>query len=283
MPSFPRFAPAAFSHPIRALTRLAAVALALALAACATTPHEVPPGQFVERSVVVDGTSHRYQVFVPSRQAGGKHPATVLFLHGSGERGTDNQRQVDVGLGPFVREHAATFPAIVVFPQSPEGTSWNGTQARVALAALDASLEEFRGDDDRVVLTGMSRGGYGVFELAILESRRFAALVPVCGGITQPPGLKEHLQVESVALAPDPFLAAAQKLQKLPVWAFHGGKDDVVTPDQSRHIVEALRGLGGNVRYTEFAELGHNAWDAAYATPDLWTWAFGQVRKGGLF
>jgi predicted peptidase len=273
-----RPAPVASLFPIRALIRLAVVTLALALGACATTPREAPPGRFVERSVVVDGATHRYQVFVPSRQAGGKHPAAVLFLHGSGERGTDNQRQVDVGLGPFVREHAASFPAIVVFPQSPDGTSWTGTQARVALAALDASLDEFNGDEDRIVLTGMSRGGYGVFELAIMEPRRFAALVPVCGGITQPPALKEHLQVESVALAPDPFLAAAQKLQKLPVWAFHGGKDDVVTPDQSRHMVEARRGVGGNVRYTEFAELGHNAWDAAYATPGLWTWAFAQTR-----
>ena len=277
MPSFPRSA--AFSL----LPRLAVVAVALALAACATTPRELPPGRFVERSVVVDGGSHRYQVFVPSRQAGGKHPATVLFLHGSGERGTDNQRQVDVGLGPFVRERAKTFPAIVVFPQSPDGTSWTGTQARVALAALDAAIDEFDGDEDRIVLTGMSRGGYGVLELAIMEPRRFAALVPVCGGITQPPALKERLQVEGVALAPDPFLAAAQKLQKLPVWAFHGGKDDVVTPDQSRHFVEALRNVGGNVRYTEFAELGHNSWDAAYATPELWTWAFAQQRKGGLF
>jgi len=279
MPSFPRSALVTFPS----LLRLATIALALALAACATTPREAPPGEFVERSVVVDGTAHRYQVFVPSRQAAGKHPPTVLFLHGSGERGTDNRRQVDVGLGPFVREHARTFPAIVVFPQSPEGTSWTGTQARAALAALDASIDEFGGDEDRVVLTGMSRGGYGVFELAIMEPRRFAALVPVCGGVTQPPALKERLQVESVALAPDPFLAAAQKLQKLPVWAFHGGKDDVVTPDQSRHLVEALRNLGGNVRYTEFAELGHNSWDAAYATPTLWTWAFAQKRKGGLF
>ena len=279
MPSPSRLA----TFAIAPLIRLAAIVAALALGACATTPREAVPGQFVERSVVVDGSPRRYQVFVPSRQAGGKNPATVLFLHGSGERGTDNRKQVEVGLGPFVREHATRFPAIVVFPQSPEGTSWTGTQARVALAALDASIDEFDGDEDRIVLTGMSRGGYGVFELAIMEPRRFAALVPVCGGITQPPALKEHLQVESVALAPDPFLAAAQKLQKLPVWAFHGGKDDVVTPDQSRHMVEALRGVGGNVRYTEFADLGHNAWDAAYATPELWTWAFSQERKGGLF
>ncbi len=267
-----------FRNPVSALLRLAAVALVLMLSACATTPHEEPPGRFVERSVIVDGATHRYQVFVPSQKAGGRHPPVVLFLHGSGERSTDNQRQVEVGLGPHVRAHAADFPAIVVFPQSPDGTSWTGTQARVALAALDASLDEFDGDDDRIVLTGMSRGGYGVFELAIMEPRMFAALVPVCGGVTQPPGLKEHLQVESVALAPDPFAAAAQKLQRLPVWAFHGAKDDVVTPDQSRHMVEALRRLGGNVRYTEFADAGHNAWDAAYATPELWGWAFAQRR-----
>lgn len=270
--------PLSFRHSASAFLRLAVVALALMLGACATTTREEPPGHFVERGVVVDGATHRYQVFVPAKKAGGRHPAVVLFLHGSGERGTDNRRQVEVGLGPYVRTRAADFPAIVVFPQSPDGTSWTGTQARVALAALDASLDEFDGDDDRIVLTGMSRGGYGVFELALMEPRMFSALVPVCGGITQPPALKERLQVESVALAPDPFVAAAQKLQRLPVWAFHGAKDDVVTPDQSRHVVEALRRVGGNVRYTEFAEAGHNAWDAAYATPELWGWAFSQRR-----
>jgi len=116
-----------------------------------------------------------------------------------------------------------------------------------------------------------------VYELALLEPRRFAALVPVCGGITHP-NTKEPLQVEGVATAPDPFSAAAQRLLHLPMWIFHGGKDDVVTPDQSRHMVEALRKIGGNVRYTEFAEAGHNAWDPAYATAELWPWLFAQER-----
>jgi predicted peptidase len=258
--------------------RLAALALVVLLAACNHTPREEPPGRFVERAVTVGGTSHRYQVFVPSAKAAGRYPATVLFLHGSGERGDDNRRQTEVGLGPYLRTHAADFPALVVFPQAPEGTSWDGVQARVALAALDAAIDEFDGDDDRIVLTGISRGGYGVYELAIMEPKRFAALVPVSGGITQPPALKERLVVESVAAAPDPFAAAAQRLQRLPVWAFHGAKDETITPDQSRHMVEALRGVGGNVRYTEFAEAGHNAWDAAYAMPELWSWVLAQRR-----
>ena len=93
------------------------------------------------------------------------------------------------------------------------------------------------------------------------------------GGITQP-GIDEPLQVDGVAKAPDPFMAAAQRLQHLPMWVFHGAKDDVITPDQSRHMVEALRRIGGNVRYTEFAEAGQDAWDQAYASPDLWTWLF---------
>ncbi|HEY0502435.1 MAG TPA: prolyl oligopeptidase family serine peptidase [Lysobacter sp.] len=265
-------------RPASAFVRLAVVVLVLLLAACATTPREEPPGRFVERNVVVDGASHRFQVFVPSRKAGGKYPATILFLHGSGERGTDNRRQTEVGLGPHLRTHAADFPALVVFPQSPVGTSWTGPQARVALAALDAALDEFNGDEDRIILTGISRGGYGVYELAMMEPKRFAALVPVCGGITQPPAIAERLVVEGVAEAPDPFAAAAQRLQRLPVWAFHGAKDETVTPDQSRHMVEALRRVGGNVRYTEFAEAGHDSWDAAYAMPELWGWALAQRR-----
>ncbi len=270
MPSSPRW--------IVPLARLAIAALVLLLGACATTPREEPPGQFVERTVTLNGATQRYQVFVPSKKAGGRYPAAILFLHGSGERGTDNQRQLSVGLGPHVRRHAADFPALVVFPQSPEGTSWTGLQARLALAALEQAIDEFDGDEDRIVLTGISRGGYGVYELAMMEPRRFAALVPVCGGVTQPPALKERLVVEGVALAPDPFAAAAQKLQRLPVWAFHGAKDEAVTPDQSRHMVEALRRVGGNVRYTEFAEAGHDSWDAAYAMPELWSWALAQKR-----
>ncbi|HEY5803403.1 MAG TPA: phospholipase [Lysobacter sp.] len=257
---------------------VAMVVLAGLCAACAHRPPQDDSGRFVERELQFEGATHRFQVFVPSARAGGRHPPVILFLHGTGERGNDNQRQVAVGLGPHLRRHLVDFPAIVVFPQSPEGESWDGANARMALAALDASVHEFDGDERRIVLTGISRGGYGVYELALMEPLRFAALVPVCGGITQSPGVPERLQVEGVAQAPDPFAAAAQRLQHLPMWLFHGANDTAVTPDQSRHMAEALRRIGANVRYSELAGVGHDAWDRAYATPELWQWAFAQRR-----
>lgn len=246
--------------------------------ACASV-RETPGGRFVSRELALNGQTYQYQVFVPSRLAKGKTPV-ILFLHGSGERGSDGEKQTQAGLGPYLRAHAEEFPAIVVFPQSPDNRSWDGDVAQMAFAVLDAATDEFSGDPDRVYLTGMSRGGYGTFELAILQPRRFAALAPVCGGIT-PPGTRpdlDDLQVSSVASHPDPFVEAARQLRHIPTWMFHGAKDDVVPPAQSRRMYAAMKATGADVRYTEFPEAGHNAWDSAYRSPELWTWLFAQHR-----
>src|SRR5690606_5978478 len=122
-------------------------------------------------SLVVDGRVHRYQVFVPARAAAPGKAPVILFLHGSGERGDDNRRQLTVGLGPHVRSRADDFPAIVVFPQVPEGSEWHQL-ADVAFAQLDAATREFAGDPDRTYLTGLSMGGYGAWELALRQSYR---------------------------------------------------------------------------------------------------------------
>src|SRR3546814_5591067 len=89
------------------------------------------------------------------------------------------------GLGPHVRANAGSCPAVVVFPQVPENGEWQGANAGVAFAALDAATAEFNGDRDRTYLTGMSMGGYGTWELALAQPERFAALVPVCGAVRQ--------------------------------------------------------------------------------------------------
>ncbi|UNK43278.1 prolyl oligopeptidase family serine peptidase [Luteimonas sp. S4-F44] len=249
------------------------------LAGCRSSPSTPASGRFVRRAVEVGGRHYAYQVFVPAAAVPRPLPV-VLFLHGSGERGSDGDRQTRSGLGPYVRTHAADFPALVVFPQSPEGTSWEGDVASMALAALDAATTEFDGDPRRTSLTGMSRGGYGTWSLALRAPERFAALVPVCGGIT-PPGTRpdlNSLQVESTRDAPDPFDAAAQRLRDIPSWLFHGARDDVVPPEQSRRMYAALQRVGADVRYTEFPEANHNSWDAAYATPALWDWLFAQRR-----
>lgn len=269
------------STMLRPITvRLWAILLPLAVmiaASCTHTPAAREHGAFVERSLELDGKTYRYQVFVPARAAGGRHPPVLLFLHGSGERGDDNQRQLAVGLAPHIRRAQDEFPAIAVFPQSPADASWTDGTARMALAALDAAMREFDGDPDRVALTGLSRGGYGVYELALMQPDRFAALVPICGGVTAP-GAGGDLYVRGVATDDDPFAIAAQRLHRVPTWIFHGDRDASVPVEQSRRMAEALKQAGGDVRYTEFAGTDHNAWDPAYASEELWPWLWRQRR-----
>jgi len=247
------------------------------LAACSTAPTRDDIGRFVQRDLVMDGSTHRYQVFVPSQAAGGRHPAVILFLHGSGERGSDGAKPVAVGIGTYVRAHLADFPAIVVFPQAPEETEWSGASARLALATLDAASHEFHGDARRTYLTGLSMGGYGTWELALLQPGRFAALVPISGAI-RPPSDERALYVTPVAGEADPFAALASRLRTMPIWIFHGAKDDVVPLEDDRRTTAALKAVGSGVRYTELPGANHNAWDPAYSMPELWTWLFAQHR-----
>lgn len=249
----------------------------LSLAACAQLPAPATAGGFVAREVSVDGVVHRYQVFVPAQRARrGKLPV-IVFLHGSGERGDDGVKPTLSGLGPYVRAHADSFPAIVVFPQVPDGGEWYGNSAKVAFAALDAATREFDGDPRRTYLTGMSMGGYGVWELALMQPQRFAALAPVCGAIKSASDDRD-LYVTQVADAPDPYAAVAQRLKDVPVWIFHGARDDLVLPDDDRRLIAAFKAAGAkDARYTEFPDANHNAWDPAYArTPELWSWLFAQ-------
>jgi predicted peptidase len=254
-------------------------ALACLQAACVSTP-ERSNGEFVARSVDVDGTTYRYQVFVPASSAGGKRPAAILFLHGSGERGSDNNKQLEVGLGPYVRGRMQDFPAIVVFPQAPDDSEWTQDAGRIAIAALDAAAQEFDADPARIYLTGISMGGYGTWELALQSPQRFAALVPVCGGITVDwTDQRPQMQAKSVIGAADPFAEVARRLRDVPVWIFHGAIDDTVPPAQSQRMNAALKAAGArDVRYTEFPGVNHFSWDPTYATPALWDWLFVQRR-----
>ncbi len=264
---------------LRALLASAALLLPAALAGCAGLPHTRAHGMFMERQLDDHGRLRRYQVFVPATAAAGRRPPVILFLHGSGERGDDGLKPTLVGLGPVVRAQGDRFPAIVVFPQAPEGREWSA-HAEFALAALEAARREFGGDPRRQYLTGLSMGGYGVWDVALHTPNRFAALVPVCGGVRQPRAERDTLFVTAVAAAPDPYVEIARRLQRVPIWIFHGARDDVVPPEDDRRLAAALRAAGAqNARYTEFPDANHNSWDPAYAgTPALWDWLFAQRR-----
>jgi predicted peptidase len=253
--------------------------LVAAAAITAVGAAETPSG-FLDRTVRVGDNSYHYQVYVPSNFDRRRAWPIILFLHGAGERGTDGLRHTEVGLGELIRTSPERVPAVVVFPQAPPGNVWAGQLAQAALAALDQAAAEFHGDPDRTYLTGLSMGGYGVWVLAFDNPDRFAALVPVAGGLVPPFSRRLPSPLPGTLQADDPYANTAARLKQVPAWVFHGADDPTVPVTESRKIVEALRKAGANVRYTEYESVGHHSWERAYAEPELWTWLFAQKRHG---
>lgn len=227
---------------------------------------------FVPRTVTVGGESYRYQLYLPADFDPARRWPVILSLHGSGEAGTDGVAQTTIGFGDAVRRAGGRFPAVAVFPQSraPEGR-WDAPMLRQALRALDQTVAECGGDEDRLYLTGISMGANGAWRAALAHPRRFAALVPVCGWLTVPRLLRWNRAGVS--------RRAARRLRHLPTWVFHGARDQVVSVEGSRTMVEALRAAGAReLRYTEYPDVGHGAWDPAYAEPGLVPWLLAQRR-----
>jgi predicted peptidase len=224
---------------------------------------------FLDRALVLHGVTHKYQVFVPDNWSPNQKWPIILFLHGAGERGTDGLIQTQVGIATAIRNDRSRFPALVVMPQCLKEHRWrDADMEEVALATLAAASKEFKGDPKRTYLTGLSMGGYGGWALAAAYPNKFAAVVPICGGILLPDDARKQPDPDRM-----PYLEAAKKIgTKLPIWVFHGDADPAVPVSESRHMVEALKADGADVRYTEYPGVGHNSWDKAYADPELMTW-----------
>lgn len=223
--------------------------------------------RFLNRTVTSDGVAYRYVVSVPADWNVDRSWPIVLFLHGSNERGEDGIVQSYVGLALVVRKYPERFPAIVVMPQCRRGVDWKSPAMEAqSLAALNASMKEFRGDPRRVFLTGFSMGGYGTWSIAAKYPNRFAAIVVVCGGIQwpTPPRITKE----------EPYEAIAGKVAGIPTWVFHGNADRNVLVTESREMVKLLRDLRADVRYTEYDGVAHESWDRAYSEPELPIWLF---------
>lgn len=210
------------------------------------------------------------QIWIPANYDPAKRWPAILFLHGSGERGDDNNAQTVVGLGAALRSGKINPKAIIVFPQCPKGSNWVAEQRR-AIDALDAAQREFSIDEHRVSLTGISMGGAGVWALAATHPKRFSALAPVCGYVRVPPSVRELREPVSTS-----FDALAAQLPRIPIWIFHGGSDQVVPVTESRGMAGAL---GTRAAYTEFPRVGHGAWDPAYKTTGVVEWLTKQRRR----
>ena len=211
-----------------------------------------------------DGHESPYVVFVPHGYDGTKAYPVILFLHGAGETKGGAKMPVEQGLGTYIKKHEKEFAYIAVIPQAEAAKQavlgrWSATSpdSDRALAMLDATMKEYKTDADRVILTGLSMGGYGTWSHAAATPEKWAAIVPICGGGD---------------------VKAAAKLAKLPCWAFHGDKDTAVKVEKSREMIEAIKQAGGTPKYTEYPGVGHASWDQAYATPELWAWLAEQKR-----
>jgi poly(3-hydroxybutyrate) depolymerase len=222
---------------------------------------------FLNRSITVNGTVYHYDVYLPMDWSPKQKWPVILFLHGSGERGSDGLDETQVGLPNALRSHNERWPFVVVMPQVPYSHHhWTDPDIMaMAMAALNAEVKEFHGDPERLYLTGMSLGGYGVWEIAKDYPGRFAAIAPVCGGIfwSYAPGRWHQPE-----LVPEYVKA----IGRTPVWIFHGADDPVVSPAQSQIMYAAIASARGNVRFWEYANYNHNAWDRAYTDPQLPQW-----------
>lgn len=254
--------------------RVASLALLAPLLACreGDARPAAQSDQFVARTVVDNGTTYHYQVFLPRGYDASRRWPVVLSLHGSGEQGTDGVKPTTVGFGAYVRAHEASFPAIVVFPQGPAGEHGVGraVYTRIAPRTLDQTIAEFSVDTTRVYMVGISNGASLGFELAFDAPHRFAAFVPVAFGLCEP----------CFAARPDApsYERIADSLRTLPIWAFHGAKDAERSLVSIRRIVGLVRLRKGDVHYIEYPDGAHAIWDTAFATPGLMDWMFAQHR-----
>jgi len=179
----------------------------------------------------------------------------ILFLHGAGQRGNDLEKVKVHGIPKLISQEGRKFPFIIVSPQCPENGWWTGvSEINTLNALLDDIISRYRVDKDRVYLTGLSMGGFGTWRLAIEYPDRFAAIAPVCGR-------GETAKAARIA-----------RIAHLPVWVFHGAKDETVPIVESEIMVEALKKAGGDVKFTVYPEAGHDSWTETYNNPELYEW-----------
>jgi predicted peptidase len=228
------------------------LALALGVGALASPAHASTRVEAGALDTTLSRRAHLpYRVYLPAGyDPKGKPWPTILFLHGSGERGTDLsfvERN-----GPPKIALSRGLPFIVVAPQLQVGVTWS-TDALLAL--LDRVESEYRVDTTRVALTGLSMGGYGAYELAIAAPSRFASLLVVSG-------------------AGNPVEIC--RLRALPVWIVHGAKDDVIPPEWGAGMAHRLERCPGNVRLSIDPDAGHDAWTRVYDDPKTYEWMLAQ-------
>jgi predicted peptidase len=179
----------------------------------------------------------------------------LVFLHGSGERGTD--LELVKNHSPFTYQHLIPSPVAILAPQCPENVWWNSTALYQLI--LDIS-EKYNIDKSRIYLTGLSMGGWGTWKLAEEHPELFAAIAPVCAPVDRM------------------MLINADKLKDMPLKIYHGALDDVVLPTDSIEIYQKLKGINKTAELILFPDDNHNSWDSTYSNPKFYEWLLAQHK-----
>jgi predicted peptidase len=216
----------------------------------------------------------RYRLLKPRDTRQGEKYPLVLFLHGAGERGTDNTAQIKyLPSWMAADKNRHSYPCFLIAPQCRPQRLWvetprafdssaprqaPGPQMQVVIDILNDVLAHYPVDQARLYLTGLSMGGYGSWDLGTRWAERWAAVAPICGGGDE---------------------LYADRLADVPVWAWHGEADDVVPVAKSRRMIEAIRAFGRAPKYTELPGVGHDIWTRAYTDPQgVLPWMFAQQK-----
>lgn len=201
-----------------------------------------------------------YLLYSPAKIKAGTKVPLVVFLHGIGARGDDNQKQLaytrfldHINKSGFFKKN----PCYILAPQCPDKSYWSRSTMETLLALIDKEVDAKQVDANRIYMTGLSMGGFGTWEALKQRPAMFAAALPICGG-GKP--------------------AAAKTFANVPIWVFHGDQDKTVKPEKSREMVAALKKAGGQPKFTELKGVGHGSWSAAYTSPEVWQWMFQQKR-----
>jgi predicted esterase len=231
-------------------------------------------GQFIEAKYASGrGGSLPFRLFIPKNLVHDKSYPLLLFLHGAGELGDDNSRQLEGFPWKFASsESQAKHPCYIVAPQCPKSDAWSSfpeypanarsshspTPAiRITIELIENLISECKIDKSRVYVTGLSLGGEGTFDIVSRRPDLFAAAVPVCG-------------IADVEKVP--------KMTSVPFWIFHGELDEINPVKYSREVFQALKSKGATPIYTEYKDAGHDIWSRAYGDPSLIPWLFQQKK-----
>lgn len=232
-----------------------------------------------------EGYSIDYRLFEPKTEEGEKYPL-VLFLHGSGERGSDNAMHLLGNEGALVwaePEQQSKNPAYILAPQSPATDEltmyWTEEQNYIPMVnLLKETIEKYNIDENRIYVVGMSNGGIGTWNVIEKNPDIFAAAVPICGiGDVR----NFDLEQEYVPLTD---YSAFEEIKDMPIWIFHAEDDPLVDVRYSRDAQMAIKELGGsNVKYTEYPEgevmpMGHFSWVNALQDKEMIDWLFSQSK-----